>query len=72
MIEDFTDLATLKAMKSTFRDYDREWEFIKAMDCLCELKMPYAVTVFDDDARMVGWNWILVFEAQNDNAIGVL
>lgn len=72
MIEDFMDFATLKGMKDTFRDYDLEWEFIRCMDALYELQYPYAVMVIEDNPQMVGWNWILVFEAQNDNAIGAL
>lgn len=72
MVEDFVDLATLKAMRDTFRDYDLEWEFIKCMDCLYEIQYPHAVLVIESNPNMVGWNWILVFEATNDNALGAI
>lgn len=72
MTEDFIDFATLRGMKDMFRDYDLELEFERQMYCLMELKYPFAVVVFKDDPVMVGWNWLLVFEAVNDNALGTV
>ena len=61
-----------KAVAATFRNYDLEWSFIKEMDNLGEVNFPHAIVVIDCCPEMIGQNWILVYEAQNDNSVGVL
>lgn len=53
-----------------FRDYDLEWEFIKEMDKMADIKFDETLLVIDCNPRLIGENWIIVYEAQNDNKIG--
>lgn len=68
----FIDLESLKAAEHLFRDYDREWQFIKAMDQMGECKFDNAICVIRGDMELVGANWIFVYVAENDNSLGVI
>ena len=66
----FIDLESVKAAEHLFRNYDLEWEFIKEMDKMCGIKFDAAILIHDSNPRMVGENWIIVYEAVNDNKFG--
>lgn len=55
-----------------FRNYELEWDFIKEMDRMGEIKFDQALVVIDCNPNLVGENWILVYEAENDNALSAI
>lgn len=59
-----------KVIENLFRNYDQELAFVKSMYKLEDMKFDQAVMVTDFTMNLVGENWILVFEAVNDNRFG--
>lgn len=71
-MDEYAALFGKPIIRPEFRDYDLEWDFIREMDKMSELQFDQSLLVIDCNPRLVGENWIMIYEGMNDNSLGLI